>query len=632
MALCAISNLTKYYGADLIFENISFDIDTGERIGLLGSNGVGKTTLLKILMNKEEYHGGNVFLRQGVRVDYLDQIPDYPDSLDTIDILLLAFEEVYVIREEMQKLEELMATNPSNIEEIVLEYGHLQQKYENLGGYRLKERLDRITTGLNIDSDMQNRRFSLLSGGEKSRVVMGKILLEEPDILLLDEPSNHLDMEYMAWLEEYLQSYEGAVVIVSHDRWFLKKAVNRIVEMTRNRVELYNGGYDFFIKERQARLERRLLEWQAKKSELDKLEEQKERYIIWGRSRDSEKMFKRAKEIQKRIDRIVLPEKPQIYTKKIVINNNIASRTGNEVVRMEKLGHSFDDCNLFSDINMTIYYQDRVAIVGPNGAGKTTLMRLMLGDIEPTEGQVKLGSRVKVGYLPQVIEFENEKDNLIEAFQREHDITQTNTRHELARALFTGDDVFKTIENLSGGEKSRLKLSIMFYGGVNVLFLDEPTNHLDIESREKLEESLLAYDGTVIYVSHDRYFIDKLATKIIEITPKKVDIFEGGYQFWQEKRVTSSAIKVVDNTLNKGKIAYEEKKEQEKEHRRKKRMLEDCKVKIKDCESKILRLEETLLCVNDIDELQALYRQKEDLEEELLEQLSLHEELKKLET
>ncbi len=632
MALCAISNLTKYYGADLIFENISFEIDKGDRIGLLGSNGVGKTTLLKILMNIEDFHGGDVFIRQEVRVDYLDQIPTFSSELRTLDVLLLAFEEIYSIQEKMRSLEKELASSQENIDELMDEYGQLQYKFESLGGYRIKERLDRILSGLNIGQDMQERRFEHLSGGEKSRVVMGKILLEEPDILLLDEPSNHLDLEYMSWLEEYLQSYEGAVMIVSHDRWFLKRAVNRIVELTKNRVELYKGGYDFFIEERQRRLERRLLEWEAKKRELDKLEEQKERYIIWGRSRDSEKMFKRAKEIQKRIDKIVLPEKPQIYTKSISISNETVSRTGNEVVRLEDLGHGFDDIMLFDSVDLTIYYQDRVGIVGPNGIGKTTLLKVMLGEMDPIEGKAVLGSRVKVGYLPQVIDFENENDNLIEAFQREHNITQTNARHELARALFTGDDVFKTIDNLSGGEKSRLKLCIMFYGGVNVLFLDEPTNHLDIEAREKLEESLLSYDGTIIFVSHDRYFIDKIATKIIEMQPDRVKIYNGGFDYWQSEREKHQDNDNNNiNETNLGKLAYEEKKELEREKRRTKKLFENCKDRICECETLINDIEKELLYEKNLEVLQELYSNKESLENELLEQLELYEELKKRE-
>lgn len=630
MALCAISNLTKFYSADLIFENITFEIVSGERIGLLGSNGAGKTTLLKILMGREDYHGGDVFFKQGLRIDYLDQVPTFPDEYKTIDVLLLAFDEIFNCQKELKRLEHLMASNPKELDSLVIEYGQIQQKYENLGGYRLKERLDKILVGLNIDELMQERKFNLLSGGEKSRVVMGKILLEEPDILLLDEPSNHLDIEYMGWLEDYLQTYQGAVVIVSHDRWFLKRSVNRIVELTRKRAELYDGGYDYYLEERERRLEQRYKEWEAKKKELDRLEEQKERYLIWGRSRDSEKMFKRAKELQKRIDKIILPEKPRLYEKKIVINNETISRSGNEVVRLEDVGHSFEENELFNSLDLVIYYQDRIGIVGPNGVGKTTLMKIMLGLLEPTSGKVKLGSRTKIGYLPQKITFDNENDDLIEAFQREHDITKTNARHELAKALFTGDDVFKTVRSLSGGEKSRLKLSIMFYGGVNVLFLDEPTNHLDIDSREKLEESLLSYDGTIIFVSHDRYFIDKISSKIIEIQPSFVKLYHGGFQFWQEKRdryILENMQSEIEDANLEGKNAYKQKKKQERIIRKHQKSIENCRRKIAEFESEILHLEEKLEREKELEILQDLFSKKEKLEEELLAQLMIYEKL-----
>lgn len=634
MALCAISNLTKFYGADLIFENISFEIEDGDRIGLLGSNGVGKTTLLKILMNKEDYHGGEVFVSKGIRIDYLDQIPTFPNNYTTMDILLLAFEKLFECQKKLEDLEEKMASNPSNLESLIFEYGILQSTYETLGGYRLKERLDKILVGLNIDLNMQERDFAVLSGGEKSRVLMGKILLEEPDILLLDEPSNHLDIEYMGWLEEYLQTYQGAVMIISHDRWFLKKSVNRIIELTRQKAELYNGGYEFYLEERQKRLEQRYQEWEAKKKELDKLEEQKERYLIWGRSRDSEKMFRRAKELQKRIDKIMLPEKPRLDTKKIIINSDIVGRTGNEVVKLENVGHAFGEISLFEEINLVIHYQERVAIVGPNGIGKTTLLKIMLGQLEPTSGKARLGSRVKVGYLPQSISFENEDDDLIESFQREHDITRTNARHQLAKSLFTGDDVFKRVGSLSGGEKSRLKLSIMFYGGVNVLFLDEPTNHLDIDSREKLEESLLSYDGTIIFVSHDRYFIAEIANKILEIQPGLVKLYNGGFQFWQEKRdryLNDVLEKELENYSSEGKVAYEEKKEQERKTRRYLKEIENCENIISRCEENILKIDERLNEEEELEILQDLFEEKERLEEKLLNQLVLYEKLIKKE-
>lgn len=638
MALCSLSNLTKYYGADLIFKNITFEINKGQRLGLIGPNGVGKTTLLRILMGYEDYHDGSIFKRSDIRIDYLDQTPSYPPEWLTINVLSSAFDDIFTIQKRLQELEQQMAVDTGpRLQTAIAEYGRLEQAYEQRGGYVLHDKLKRILVGLKIDEQMQQRPFELLSGGEKSRIVLGKILLEEPDILLLDEPSNHLDLQYMGWLESYIQEYQGAVVIVSHDRWFLNRAISKIIEIERDGVEIYNGNYSYYQVERQRRLEEKFRNWQAKQKQVDRLEDQIEQYLIWGRARDSEVMFKRAKELKKRLAKIDVPDKPVMESKKIRLRNDNSGRSAKEVVRFKNVGHGFSDKSLFTSLNFTAHYQDRIAIIGPNGSGKSTLIKLIVGEYTPLQGQVELGSRVKIGYLPQEVEFANPADTLVEAFQREYNITITQARHQLAKALFTGDDVFKTVAALSGGERSRLKLFLLMYGGANVLILDEPTNHLDIDSREELEKSLGQFSGTIIFVSHDRYFIDSLATKILKINHSQVLVCNGNYQYYldyfQPRQQAQTVLSPNETSTNTGKQEYQAQKNAESQQRRQQRQLQNCEQSMARLESQLkeLELQMTANAAN-ADLLAELYCQQQQAEEELLQLIARHEKLVKIVT
>ncbi|QOR33971.1 ATP-binding cassette domain-containing protein [Clostridium sp. 'deep sea'] len=635
MALCAVSNLAKYYGADLVFQNITFEIDKGQRIGLIGPNGVGKTTLLKILMEQEDYQEGTIFKRSNIRLDYLDQIPVYPDSLKTIDVLFEAFSSILKIEKQLENMQQKMSLcKGEELNKIVKLYGELEHSYEQMGGYDMHERLNRIVIGLNINENMQQRAFEMLSGGEKSRVILGKILLEEPDILLLDEPSNHLDLSFMAWLEAYLQDYKGAVVIVSHDRWFLDRAVNKIVEIEQDCAEIYNGNYSYYQVESQRRLEEKFNMWQAKQRQVDKLEEQIEQFLIWGRARDSEKMFKRAKELKKRLAKIVVPDKPRMENKKIRILKNNVTRTAKEVLRVKSLGHQFENKRLFSNFDLTVFYQEKIGILGSNGTGKSTLLKIIMGLIEPSYGKVEIGSRVKIGYLPQEVEFDNPNSNLIEVFQSQYQITATEVRHELARVLFTGDDVFKSVNTLSGGERSRLKLCLLMYGGANVLILDEPTNHLDIDSREELENSLQKYEGTVIFVSHDRYFIDTMAGKILEIKNSKIDIYKGNYQYYLkqlEKKQAKTVGKSEHNKLSQSKQDYQSHKALQSEMRKQDKQLKSYTQQIKEAENRLLEIENLMKSsVSNVQKLQELYKNQNETEELLMDLIEKHEDLEKI--
>ncbi len=626
MALCAVSNLSKYYGATRIFQNITFDIDKNQRIGLIGPNGVGKTTLFKIILGEEDYQEGDVFIRQDIRIDYLDQIPVYPEHYRTIDVLYLAFHEILTMQQQLKELEHQMTyLTGAELTQVIQEFGSLEQRYEQRGGYVIREKLNRILIGLKITEDLQDRPFNLLSGGEKSRIVLGKILLEEPDILLLDEPSNHLDMNFMDWLESYLQDYQGAVVIISHDRWFLNRTVNRIIELSAEEAEIYNGNYDYYLVEHKKRLEEKYKLWQMEQRKVDRMEAQIERYLIWARSRDSEKMFVRAKELKKRLAKLDVPDKPQMEQKSIRLNYDKATRSGREVFKLTDVSHTFEDNPLFEDINCTIYYQDRVAIIGANGAGKSTLLKIILGELQPTCGEAKPGSRLDIGYLPQEIEFSNPQFNLIEAFQDEHQITTTDARHQLAKVLFTGDDVFKSVSTLSGGERSRLKLCILMYNKINVLVLDEPTNHLDLTSREILEDSLKAFDGTIIFVSHDRYFIDSMATRLLEIENHHLFVYNGDYQYYLRQKEPQE-VETANSKSQQGRQNYEADKEQQRKIRRYRKKLEQCEQRIQECEAALNLLSEQLnIGHEDIALLNKQYRRQHELEEELLLLLEKHE-------
>lgn len=582
----SVNNLTKYYGASLIFENISFDIKTKERVALIGKNGAGKTTLMKILMGLEPYQG-NVSTRKGATLGYLDQLPNFPDEFNVLNILCLAFEDIYNVKDRMHKLEESFSNLDSDkLSKAMNEYSNLQANYECLGGYDIDEKLSKITIGLDINSDMLNMPFNSLSGGEKTRVILGKILLESPNILLLDEPSNHLDMKSIEWLESYLSDYKGSVLIISHDRYFLDKVATKIIELESDCAEIYKGNYSYYLTEKDRRYEEALKNYQIQQKQIKKMKEQIERYRIWGEMRDSNKMFIKAKELEKRLDKIDVMQKPSVDNPKIKIDYGNSGRSGKEVVVIEELEKSFDSKTLFRNLNLTLFYKNRLSIMGDNGAGKSTLLKIILGLIPAEKGIVTLGANIVIGYLPQEISFENEDISILDFFQFRYGTDAGESRRELAKVLFVKDDVFKSIKSLSGGEKTRLKICILMYEHVNFLILDEPTNHLDIESREILEASLLDFSGTILFVSHDRYFINKIATSICEIENQQLKLYNGDFEYYksEKEKILST---VVDNMKVKTKVVNKSIPNKS----------EDLKKKNKKLENQLIKLEEFILSI-----------------------------------
>jgi len=537
-----INNISKTFGADLIFENISFDIKTNERIGLIGPNGSGKTTIIKILYGLENVLQGSISFRKGTKLGYLDQIPDYEDTVIVLNILEKAFEETYKIKKAMDDLSMTFGDLDSlKLEKALKEYARLTEVYEQLDGYNTETKINKVCAGLKISVSMRNTEFNRLSGGEKTRVTLAKILLEEPSILMLDEPSNHLDLESIEWLENYLKSYQGSVLVVSHDRYFLDNVCKKLVELSTYKAHVYHGNYSYYVIEKERRFLLELKIYLSQQKQIKRMEDQIKQYRIWGVMRDSDKMFKRAKELEHRLSKIARLDKPKYGNDKMKLKNIDTSRSGKRVLEAFNIHKSFGTLELLKDAHIDLIFQDRLAILGNNGTGKTTLIRMLLEDSTLRdsileESNYKWGSKLNIGYLAQEIDFKDDNLSVLDYFMYEHNVNQGVARRELAKALFIRDDVLKKIKVLSGGEKSKLKLCSLTFNQTNFLILDEPTNHLDIDSREILEEMLSEFHGSILFISHDRYFIKKIASRIGEIDDKQITYYEGDYDYFRHMK------------------------------------------------------------------------------------------------
>ncbi|WP_326908680.1 ribosomal protection-like ABC-F family protein [Sedimentibacter sp. MB31-C6] len=623
----SINNLTKYYAANKIFQNITFDIKTCERVGLIGQNGSGKTTIMKILMGLENYQEGEINLRKDAKLGYLDQIPVFDDEIKTIDVLEMAFKKTIHIRKQMKELEEKFKNLKDDaLEKAMTDYGKLSDEFELLGGYDSETKINKVTSGLQIDDTLKNMNYNKLSGGEKTRVMLAKILLEEPDILLLDEPTNHLDLETIEWLEDFLKNYKGTVIVISHDRYFLDSVVNKIIELEFDKSNIYLGNYSYYVAEKERRFLIDLQSYKNQQKKIDQMERQIERYRIWGEMRDSNKMFKRAKELEKRLDKVEVKNKPVLNNRKIRLNQINTNRSGKIVVETKDVCKAFAGKVLIQNANLSIFYQDSCCIIGRNGSGKTTLLKMILGDLEPDKGNIRIGSQIKIGYLPQNIIFEDEELTILEYFSYLHNISYGLARAQLAKVLFLKEDVNKKIKVLSGGEKSRLKLCSLTFEGANLMVLDEPTNHLDIDSREVLEETLMEFEGTLLFVSHDRYFINKLANKIISINNKRVKLYNGDYTYYLDE-FRKLMDKKEENNLKdnmKSKKQYKNKENSKKNFNNSesssnlKRKLEQLEKEINELEEKIKTIEEAMnLYSRDANKLCELLEEKEELNKKL---------------
>ena len=527
----SVQHIKKTFGVYHILEDVNFLVNTGDKIGIVGVNGSGKSTLFRIIAGIESSDGGEIVRRKGIIVSYLDQIPQYDGTVE--QVLLEAFEDILRKKQELEEVAKQLEDHDDRILKI---FGAKQEEFERLGGYEIDTRLQKVVKGLKIEDDWLSREFSSLSGGERSRVMLAKLLLEEPQVLLLDEPTNHLDLQSIEWLENYLSKLTTSVLIISHDRYLLDRFAKKIVNLEQGKTRVYNGNYSTFIQEKAIYMESLWNEYQAQNKMIKRMEDQIERYRIWGRMRDSEKMFKRAKELEHRLERVERLDKP-FEQKNLKMRLQASERTGKEVLKLTNVSKSYDE-EILSEVNLTLYFQDRAFLIGPNGAGKTTLFSCIFNETDST-GTVKLGSKVTIGTIPQDIIYPSGAGRIIDEFRKRIPVSETEARTKLSQFLFFGDDVFKKVTSLSGGEKTRLELCILVNSKSNLLLLDEPTNHLDIESKELLETALLDYQGTLLIISHDRYFINKLADYLYIIEDKKVRYFSGNYEDYSKQLQTS---------------------------------------------------------------------------------------------
>ncbi len=519
-----VNNLTKFFviGENLL-QGLSFDIQEGECVAILGRNGCGKTTLFKILTGEMDYDEGEVFVNPHKRIGLISQIPEFPLLYTVEDVLRSAFAPIMAVRRRMEALEQEMALGVTD--GLLREYDALGAKFQAGGGYEMDVEVDKICNGLGITAPQRSQLFDSLSGGEKTRVNLARLLLEKTDILLLDEPTNHLDLNSVEWLESYINAFKGTVLTISHDRYFLDRVADRVIEIVDGHAELYSGNYSFYMDEKQARFDLQLKQYEQEQAKLKQLGYTVERMKGWGINNRT--LYRRAMSIQHRMDRIRKTERPKTE-KTMRATFGEKDFSGDVVFEMKNVAKAFDERTLFSDVELLVEGGERIALLGDNGTGKTTFIRCLLGD-ETCTGKIKFGPTVKWGYLPQTIHFEHPERSLYDTMLYEKKCTPQTARDRLGAFLFQGEDVFKTVGNLSGGEKSRLRLCMLMDEKINLLILDEPTNHLDIASREWIEAAIEEFEGVLLFVSHDRYFIEKFAERVWLLEDGRIRDFKCGY-------------------------------------------------------------------------------------------------------
>jgi ATPase subunit of ABC transporter with duplicated ATPase domains len=614
MTICSVHQLAKSYGSQLIFENLSFEINENEKIGFVGRNGTGKTTLFKCLSGIEQPDAGTISIRKGMKVGYLAQIPMFPAGTTVDEVLRQAFAELNLLSNELAQLEmEMSGTeDPDNLEKAIARYGICQETFENRGGYEMDAKISAVANGLQMQP-LLNSDFDTISGGEKTKVSLGLMLLQAPQILLLDEPTNHLDIAAVEWLEGFLKEYKGTVVVISHDRAFLDEVAAKIIDLEDGEATVYHHNYSGFISEKQKRLMAEFHAYQDQQKKMKKMREAIKRLREWANQANppNEGLHKRARNMERALERMEKLKKPILNHRKMDLHFEGSDRSGKKVLTFENASKTFGSRKVFENISMQLSYKDRAAIVGENGSGKSTLLKLVMGEHEPDDAGVRIGSSVKIGYLSQQLFQTDAEVTIIDYFRENLFVSEDDARHILAKFLFYGSAVFKKMKNTSGGERMRIQLAKLMQKDLNFLILDEPTNHLDIDSREVLEEAIEHFDGTILTVSHDRYFLNKLFTKTFWLYEKRLYSFDGNYSWAREKmkgllsekEVPSKEVpKLVVKKSNEVKQAAAP---------------AEIEAEIEKHEIELFRLEEQMLSLTDLAQLMELNRLKEEKEKKI---------------
>ncbi len=607
----SVKNLNKFFviGENLL-QDLSFEIEEGERVAILGRNGCGKTTLFKIITGEMDYDGGEVYVNPNKKLGMISQIPHFPLGYTVEDVLRSAFREILAAKKKMAALEKAMEQGAT--QEQLKTYDSLVARFQAGGGYDMDVEVDKICNGLGITPAQRPQLFDSLSGGEKTRINLARLLLEKTDILLLDEPTNHLDLNSVEWLETYIKTFKGTVLAISHDRYFIDQIAQRVIEITEGHAEFYTGNYSFYMEEKQARFDLQLKQYEQEQAKLKQLGYTVERMKGWGINNRT--LYRRAMSIQHRMERIRKTERPKTEkTMKATFGEKDFS--GDVVFKLKNLSKSFGDRMLFSDVNLSVEGGERIALLGDNGTGKSTFIKCLLGE-EDCQGKIQFGPTVKWGYLPQIIHFDHPERSLYDTMLYEKNLTPQQARDRLGAFLFQGEDVFKTVGTLSGGEQSRLRLCMLMDEKINLLILDEPTNHLDIASREWVEAAIEEFEGVLLFVSHDRYFIEKFAERIWLLEDGTIRDFRCDYRKYRsilEHEAMAKVLPAAAPKVKKEKGKPGGTKETEKTVRRLEREIDKQEKLVADLDTKIEA------AAADYQELTRLLGEKEEAENILME-------------
>lgn len=616
----SVKNLVKAFEVDKnILDGLSFEILKGERVGILGKNGVGKTTLFNILTGSLDWNEGEISITPGARIGLMSQIPDYPESYTAEDVLRAAHARQFGLGRKLEDLSSQMRIDISP--ELMRQYDRTHAMFESLGGYNLDTLRNKVANGLDIPESMRGQRFRDLSGGEQTRVNLARLILEDTDILLLDEPTNHLDMRSTEWLEEYLLKFRGTVLVISHDRYFLDSVVTRTIEIRKGKAEFYSGNYSFYVDEKRRREDELLAKYNKEQAEIKRLTRSADRLYQWGTG--NKKLMQKSFAIRSRIERMSRTNRPD-SEKKIHGRIETKSFKGDMVIEVRDLAKSYDDKKLFEGVSLQVTGGERIAIIGDNGAGKSTFVKILIEEEQADKGRIKIGPSVRMAYLPQIITFNDPNRSVLETLIYDQDCTPQTARNRLGAFKFQGEDAFAPVSTLSGGEKSRLKLCMLMKEDINLLILDEPTNHLDIDSREWMEDVLEDYGEALIFIAHDRYLISRFATRIWVFGEGTLRDFRGTFEEYKRFRENEFRFRQIE------KAKAGEKKEKPKQKRQKSpaRQLEKLEREIEKLENEnayIIRQE--AIYASDYEKLLELQDKRRDLERQLEELYGSWEEL-----